>query len=208
MPSDLAGILKKSRIIPIAVFDRTDDALKICELLLENGMNVLEITLRTKSALECIDAAVKRFPEMIVGAGSLLSMDSMRGAEDRGARFFVSPCLDPEILDYSFSRGLLYIPGTATPTEIHSALKKTGIIKIFPSSSLGGPEYIKAVAAPFRMMEFWVVPTGGINEKNYMEYLKIDRVAACGMSYPVEEKLVKDGDFKTLSERMKILSAG
>ncbi len=206
--NDLVSILKKNRVIPVAQFDNLQSALKTAELLVKHSINILEITLRTESALDSIKGVIKEFPGLLVGAGSVLSLDALRGALDTGAAFCVAPGMDLELIDYASSRGRAFIPGVATPTELNSALKKCAVIKLFPASILGGPEYIKAVAAPFRTKDFHLVPTGGVNQDNFLEYLKQDRVISVGMSYIVDSSLIKKGDYAALDERMKkVMSA-
>ncbi len=201
--NDLVTVLNKNRVIPVAQFDDLQSALTTAELLQKNSINILEITLRTESALESIRGVIKKFPGLLVGAGSILSMDALKEALDAGAAFCVAPGMDLELVDYAASRGAAFIPGVATPTELNSALKKCAVIKLFPVSILGGPEYIKAVAAPFRTKDFHLVPTGGVNQDNYLEYLKQDRVISVGMSYIVDSGLIKKGDYAALDERMK-----
>jgi len=206
--NDLVSILKKNRVIPVAQFDDLQSALKTAELLQKHSINILEITLRTESALESIRGVIKDFPGLLVGAGSILSMDALKGALDAGAAFCVAPGMDLELVDHAASRGTPFIPGVATPTELNTALKKCAVIKLFPASTLGGPEYIKAVAAPFRSKDFHLVPTGGVNQDNFLEYLKQDRVISVGMSYIVDSALIKRGDYAALGERMKkVMSA-
>ncbi len=206
--NDLVSILNKNRVIPVAQFDDLQSALKTAELLQKHSINILEITLRTESALESIRGVIKDFPGLLVGAGSILSMDALKGALDAGAAFCVAPGMDLELVDYAASRGTPFIPGVATPTELNTALKKCAVIKLFPASTLGGPEYIKAVAAPFRSKDFHLVPTGGVNQDNFLEYLKQDRVISVGMSYIVDSALIKRGDYAALGERMKkVMSA-
>lgn len=201
--NDLVSVLKKNRVIPVAQFDDRASALKTAELLQKHSINILEITLRTESALDNIRGVVKEFPGLMVGAGSVLTMDALKGAYDAGAFFCVAPGMDQELIDFAVSRDCAFIPGVATPSELNTALKKCAVIKLFPVSILGGPEYIKAVAAPFRTKDFHLVPTGGVNQDNYREYLKQDRVISVGMSYIVDSALIKKGDYATLEERMK-----
>lgn len=195
-------ILKKNKIIPIAVFSDKNNALKTAEILLKNSFNLLEITLRTDAAVNCIKEISGRFPEMLLGAGSVLSKEALGKAVDAGASFGVAPALDREVLDFASLNSIPFIPGIYTPTELNEALK-TGIniIKLFPAS-LGGIDYIKAITAPFKVKDFKIVPTGGINEKNIMEFLNLERVIACGLSYIVDSKLIEDGKFSQLEERM------
>ncbi|MCU0822069.1 MAG: bifunctional 4-hydroxy-2-oxoglutarate aldolase/2-dehydro-3-deoxy-phosphogluconate aldolase [Spirochaetes bacterium] len=203
---NLKDELNKTRFIPIAVFNDPPKALKMAELLTAGSINILEITLRTDAAYRCISEISKKFPDILLGCGSVLSRDALKKASDNGARFGVAPAFDPEIVDYASSINIPFIPGTATPTELYSAIKAgLKIIKVFPVSNLGGVDYLNAITAPFKIMDFHIVPTGGINEKNLPDYLKQERVIACGASYIVDSKLIEKGDFQELSERIKRL---
>lgn len=198
----LSDLLKKVKSVPVCVFEDTDSALKIAELLLKHGVDVIEITLRTENAFNCIKAIKNEFMNSTVGAGSVLKTDDFKKAEDHGAVFAVSPCFDESLCEAARKINMPYMPGIATPSELFKALKYTDLIKIFPAAGLGGVEYINAVAAPFRMFNFGLVPTGGIDNKNYKEYLGAEKVVACGLSYPVNEKLIKEGKFDTIEQRI------
>lgn len=201
---NLDGILKKNKIIPIAVFRDVKNALKTAELLSNNSLEILEVTLRTDIAFDCIYEISKEFPALILGSGSVLGKDALKRAVNSGAKFGVAPGLDNDLLKFACSKKIEFIPGVSTPTELNSALEKgLHIIKLFPASNLGGPAYIKAITAPFRMMDFGLMPTGGINESNIKEYLNTEKVIACGASYIIDSKLVDKGDFEELSSRIR-----
>ena len=208
MKSDLVQILKQNRIIPVTVFDTIDDALRTADLLAANSFHIIEITLRTKSSMESIRRIGENFPGIIMGAGSVLSRDSLKEAFDCGIQFAVSPAFDPELVDYSGSLGIPFIPGAATPTELNSARTRCPMVKIFPASGLGGPKYIRSMSAPFAMEELNLIPTGGITDENYLEYLAIDRVIACGMTYMTDRGLLRNGDFGEMERRMKRIRSG
>ncbi len=201
---NLFDLLSKTRIIPVTILRDIDNALRIAEILVRNSINLLEITLRTEIAYKCIREVTRNFPDLIVGCGSVLSKDALEQAVESGAQFGVAPSLDMDIVDYSISKKIPFLPGIATPSELHLALKSgLDIIKLFPATNFGGPNYIKAIIAPFRTMDFHVVPTGGINEDNIMDYLQQERVIACGATYIVDSKLIEKGDFLELENRIK-----
>jgi 2-dehydro-3-deoxyphosphogluconate aldolase / (4S)-4-hydroxy-2-oxoglutarate aldolase len=201
---NLLEILRKNKVIPVAVFSEINNAKKTAELLVKNSIGLLEITLRTEIAFKCLKEISKSFPELIIGAGSVLSKDALKEAIDCGAGFGVAPALDFEVVNFALSKKVTFIPGVSTPTELNSAIKADlRFIKIFPAVNIGGPDYIKAITAPFKMKDFYLIPTGGINEKNIAEYLKTDRVIACGASYIVDSKLIEKGDFGELENRIK-----
>ena len=192
-----------SRVLPVGVFDDRERILKVAELLLENGISTIEITLRSSAALDCLRAVTSKFPEMYAGTGSVLNTDDFKRSVDAGARFIVSPSLEEDLVDYAVGKKVIYIPGVATPTELNKAIKLgVKLIKIFPASQLGGPSYIKAILAPFAMQDFSIIPTGGIDINNISGYLDIPRVLACGASYLVDRALVNDEKYEELSARI------
>lgn len=205
--SDLKEALQKARLVPVAAFSSVDAALKVSEILLKFSLPLIEITLRTREAILCTEAVCRQFPEMLVGSGSVLDRDSFKEALDVGSRFGVAPCLDLEILAFTQERGVPFMPGIATPSELNEALKAgCRFIKVFPAESLGGPAYIRALTAPFKLRDFFLVPTGGINENNVRTYLEADRVLACGATYIVESRLIDKGDFREIEKRIERFS--
>lgn len=199
---DFKKILSEVRVVPVCVFDNTEGALKTAELLLKHNVNIIEVTLRTAVAFDCIGAIYREYPELITGAGSVFTTDAIDRAADKGAVFAVSPCFDEKLVDHSYKKGIPYVPGAATPSELFAALKKSSVVKIFPAASLGGVEYINSMAAPFKMFDFGLMPTGGIDNRNFKDYLSADRVISCGMTYPVNEKLIKQGKYDELESRI------
>jgi 2-dehydro-3-deoxyphosphogluconate aldolase/(4S)-4-hydroxy-2-oxoglutarate aldolase len=196
-------LFQKIKCIPVCVFEDKESALKIAELLLKYDVNAIEVTLRTEKAFDCIKAIKDEFKNAVVGAGSVLKTSDFDRAADCGALFAVSPCFDESLCDEAKRINMPYVPGAATPSEIYKALKNSDLVKIFPALMLGGTEYIKAVTAPFKMFNFGLMPTGGIDNTNYKEYLGIEKVVACGLSYPVHEKLVKEKNFSEIEQRIK-----
>lgn len=198
----LKELLLKVKSVPVCVFEDIDSALKVAEILLDHNVGVIEVTLRTEKAFDCISAIKKEFNGAAVGAGSVLNSGDFARARDNGAVFAVSPSFDEELCRAASGINLPYIPGVATPSELYRAMKFSNLIKIFPASALGGVDYINAIAAPFRMFDFGLIPTGGIDNKNFTDYLKADRVIACGLTYPVNEKLIKEKNFDAIKERV------
>ncbi len=201
---NLVDVLEKIKIIPITILRDIDDALKVAEVLIQNSINLIEVTLRTEIANKCIKAINQNFPDILLGCGSVLTKNAFEQAIEDGAKFGVAPALDMEIVEYASSIDVPFVPGVTTPTELNTALKSgLDIIKIFPATNLGGAGYIKAITAPFRTMDFHLIPTGGINENNLLEYLQQDKVIACGATYIVDSKLIEKGDFIELKNRIK-----
>ena len=140
---------------------------------------------------------------MIIGGGSILTKDSLDSARDRGALFCVAPCFDEDMLRHCRDEKYPFIPGVATPTELNMALKYCIMVKVFPAASLGGVSYIKSMIAPFALNDFYIMPTGGINEKNYKEYLAVERIISCGMSYIVDKDLINREDYNAIKKRIQ-----
>lgn len=196
-------VLKRIKSVPVCIFEDVESSLLAAELLIKNGVDVIEITLRTENAFKCLKAIKEKFKDSIVGAGSVLKTEDMEKARDYGAVFAVSPCFDESLCEFAQKINIPYIPGIATPSELFKALKYTDLIKVFPASALGGIEYINSMAAPFRMFNFGLIPTGGIDNKNYKDYLSAEKVIACGLSYPVNEKLIKEKKYDVIEQRIK-----
>jgi 2-dehydro-3-deoxyphosphogluconate aldolase / (4S)-4-hydroxy-2-oxoglutarate aldolase len=200
----LEGVFYAARMVPVAVFNDVAAALKTAELLTRYSLSLVEVTLRTPVAVDCIAEISRAFPGMLVGCGSVLSRDDLDRAVDAGARFGVAPCLDAEVVRHAAGRGIPFVPGVATPSELNTALQLgCSIIKVFPAVNLGGPGYISALCAPFKKRAVRIVPTGGISEGNLADFLKLPEVIACGATYIVDSKLIEQGDYAGLGKRIE-----
>ena len=189
-------------IIPVVVLDRVEDALPLAECLMEGGLPCAEVTFRTAAAEESIRQMAKAYPEMIVGAGTVLSTEQADRAIGAGAKFIVSPGFNPKVTEYVLKKGVPMTPGVCTPTEIEAALQfDLDVLKFFPAEPAGGLKMIKALAAPYVGVSF--MPTGGISAANVREYLAYDRIVACGGSWMVSGKLVKEGNFAEIKRRVR-----
>lgn len=178
------------KLIPVVVIKEINETEKILNALLKNKINCAEITFRTACAKDAIELAVKKFPSMNIGAGTIINVEQCRQALDVGAKFIVSPGLSIEVAKECQKRKIPYYPGCVTPTEIMQALDLgITIVKFFPANVYGGLKAMKALAAPFPQIKF--IPTGGINRDNLDEYLAWDKIAAVGGSFFVEEALNK-----------------
>lgn len=178
------------RLIPVVVIKNLDDTEKILTALKKDGINCAEITFRTACAKDAIALAVEKFPDMNVGAGTVINGRQCVEALNAGAKFIVSPGLSVEVAEICKANGVPYYPGCVTPTEIMQALD-LGIttVKFFPANVYGGLKALKALSAPFPQVKF--IPTGGVNRENLDEFLAFDKVAAVGGSFFVEEALNK-----------------
>lgn len=178
----------EQKLIPVVVIKETGETEKILSALKKNGINCAEITFRTACAAEAIALARKKFPDMNVGAGTVINAAQCKAALKSGAQFIVSPGFSDDVAKICKKNGVTYYPGCVTPTEIMKALKAgLSIIKFFPASVYGGLKAMKALSGPFPQIKF--IPTGGVNRDNLEEYLAWDKIYAVGGSFMVEEAL-------------------
>lgn len=190
---------QKIGIIPVVVLDDAKDAEPLGRALMEGGLPCAEVTFRTAAAEESIRIMAEKFPDMLVGAGTVLTTEQVDRAVAAGAKFIVSPGLNPKVVEYCVKKNIPITPGTCNPSNVETALEfGLDVVKFFPAEPAGGLKYIKAIAAPYVGMKF--MPTGGINAENVKDYLKYDRILACGGSWMVKGDLIKAGDFEKIKE--------
>lgn len=196
------------KVVPVVVLNNVKDAAPLAKALVEGGLPCAEVTFRTDAAAESIRIMTEAYPDMLVGAGTVLTTEQVDKAVEAGAKFIVSPGFDPEIVDYCIEKNIPVFPGCATPSEVAQAVKRgLKIVKFFPAEQAGGLAMIKAMAAPYNMLEF--MPTGGINTKNLKEYLACDKILCCGGSWMVKGDMVEAGEFdkiKKLTEEARALA--
>lgn len=181
-------------IVPVVVLNNAADAMPLAESLIKGGLPCAEVTFRTDAAEESIRTIAKNFPDMLVGAGTVLSVEQVKRAVGAGAKFIVSPGLNPKVVEYCIKKGYPVTPGIMTPTELEMALGLgLDVVKFFPAENAGGLKMIKAMSAPYTMMKF--MPTGGINSTNVRDYLACDKILACGGSWMVKGDLINSGNF-------------
>ncbi len=189
-------------VVPVVVLEDTKDALPLAKALTEGGLTCAEVTFRTEAAEESIRLMSREYPDMLVGAGTVLTTEQIDRAVAAGAKFIVSPGFDPEIVDYCLERDIPVFPGCITPSEVAQAVKRgLNVLKFFPAEQAGGVAMIKAMAAPYTMVRF--MPTGGINAKNLKDYLSCDKIVCCGGSWMVKGDLIKNGEFDKIRELTK-----
>lgn len=194
--NDLA--FTKSGVLPVINIPQIDVAIPLAGALIAGGLDSLEVTLRSDCSLEAIRLIKDTFPQMCLGAGTVLNTEMVDKAIDAGADFIVSPGYDEEVVDYCISRGILITPGCVTASEIQSAIKKgLKILKFFPAELNGGIDAIQLLAGPFPDIKF--VPTGGINFNNLGRYLRNEKIAACGGSYMATSEQIKNRDFEGIT---------
>ena len=190
---------QKIGIIPVVVLDDAKDAEALGKALMEGGLPAAEVTFRTDAAEESIRIMSEKFPEMLVGAGTVLTTEQVDRAVAAGAKFIVSPGLNPKVVKYCIEKNIPVTPGTQTPTEMEQALELgLDVVKFFPAEPAGGLKMIKAVSAPYTMLKF--MPTGGISAENVREYLAFDKILACGGSWMVKKDMIKNGEFDKIKE--------
>lgn len=196
-------------IIPVVALPKLEYALPLAESLIAGGLPCAEITFRTAAAADAIEQISKRFPEMLLGAGTVLTTEQAQRAMDCGAQFIVSPGTNPTTVDFCLSKNVTIFPGVCTPSEVEANLAKgVDVLKFFPAEPAGGVNFLKAICAPYRQVQF--IPTGGIDAKNIGQYLALPQVVACGGSWMVKPELFEAGDFATVKrlavEAVELLS--
>lgn len=181
--------LGRIRLIPVIVIDHEDDAVPLAEALQAGGLPTMEITFRTAAAKGALTKISRTMPGMVLGAGTVLSVEQAKTALDAGATYIVSPGLNRKVVEYCLKANVLVTPGVITPTEIEAALDLgLNVVKFFPAEASGGLEYLKAVSAPYKDIRF--IPTGGITAANLVSYLSFRPVLACGGSWMVKADLI------------------
>ena len=191
--------LRNAGVVPVAVLERAEDAVPAARAMLAGGVDVMEITFRTAAAAEAIRNVAAECPEMLVGAGTVLTVEQCEKAVALGAKFIVSPGFDAEIVDWCVERGVAVAPGCVTPTEIMAALKRgLSVVKFFPAGIYGGLKAMKALAAPFGQVKF--IPTGGVSADNLAEYAAAPFVHAVGGSWLCPKADVAAGNFARIAE--------
>ena len=194
--------LEQFGIVPVVVLDDAANAAPLAKALCEGGLACAEVTFRTDAAEESIRIMKTEFPNMVVGAGTVLTTEQVDRAIAAGAEFIVSPGFDPKIVSYCLEKGITITPGVVTPSEIAQAVTYgLDVVKFFPAEPSGGLSMIKAVAAPYNQLRF--MPTGGINPKNIFPCLQYDKIIACGGSWMVKNDLVKEGKFDEITALTK-----
>lgn len=192
-------IFAELKVVPVVVLDDAKDAEPLAKALVEGGLPCAEVTFRTEAAAESIRIMTEVYPDMLVGAGTVLTTEQVDNAVESGAKFIVSPGFDPEIVDYCIGKNIPVFPGCISPSEVAQAVKRgLKVVKFFPAEQSGGLAMIKAMAAPYHMLKF--MPTGGINTENLKEYLACDKILCCGGSWMVKGDMIKAGEFEKIKK--------
>ena len=199
---ELATRIESFGVIAVLVVDRADDAIPLAKALLDGGVGVMELTLRTPAALEALRKIRAAVPEMIAGVGTILTPAQVQEAKEAGASFGVAPGTNGKVLAAARAAGLPFAPGIATPSDIESALEHgCRLLKFFPSEPSGGLSFLKNIAAPYAHLGLKYIPLGGVNEKNLPVYLGEPIVGAIGGSWLAPRELINSADWKTITNR-------
>lgn len=199
MYEDLKKRFEEIGIIPVVVLEDAKDAHALGEALMKGGLPAAEVTFRTEAAEEVIRILSKDFPDMLVGAGTVLTCEQADRAVAAGAKFIVAPGFNPTVVKHCLDKGYPVTPGVQTPGEMEQAMELgLDFVKFFPAEPAGGLPMIKAVAAPYSKLRF--MPTGGINKENVKEYLAYKKIVACGGTWMVKGDLIASGDFEKIEE--------
>ncbi|MGN1090547.1 MAG: bifunctional 4-hydroxy-2-oxoglutarate aldolase/2-dehydro-3-deoxy-phosphogluconate aldolase [Huintestinicola sp.] len=194
--------ISKIGIVPVIALDDAKDAEPLAKALCDGGLPCAEVTFRTAAAEESIRIMASKFPQMLVGAGTVLTTDQADRAMAAGAKFLVSPGLNPKVVAHCVSKGYPIVPGTSNPSDIEQAIEQgLTAVKFFPAEAAGGLAMIKAMSAPYSSVKF--MPTGGINADNLNEYLSFGKIIACGGSWMVKKELVAAGEFHKITALTK-----
>ena len=198
----LYKIIENCGVIPVVVLEDAANAVPLAKALLAGGINICEITFRTAAAEEAIRQIALNVPDMIVGAGTVITKEQAKAATDAGAKFIVSPGSDLEVIRYAKELGVYMLPGAVTPTEVMQLIKEdVKVIKFFPAENYGGLKTIKALSAPFPNIKF--VPTGGVSLSNLTAYLEFDKIAAVGGSWLCTKDLITNGKWDEITKLSK-----
>ncbi len=185
-------------VVPVIAIDNAADAPKLGQALLDGGLPCAEITFRTAAAAEAIKLMTAECPDVLVGAGTVMTVDQAKRASEAGVKFVVTPGFDEDVVDWCIEHDMPVTPGVVTPTEINMALKKgLNVVKFFPAEASGGVKTLKAIAAPYQGVKF--IPTGGISAGNLADYLSLKSVLACGGSWMVTKELISAGRFDQIA---------
>ena len=196
--SDMYDAIKAVGLVPVIKLDRVEDAEPLGKALMDGGLRIAEITFRTDAAAESIRRLRAKFPDMIVGAGTILTLDQAKASVDAGSSFAVTPGFNPRIVEFFHSKGIPVVPGVNSPSQVEMGLEMgLKVLKFFPAEASGGVKMLKALQGPYADVRF--MPTGGVDESNLASYLALGNVLACGGSWMVKDELIRQGKFDEIS---------
>lgn len=194
--------ISKIGIVPVIALNDAKDAKPLAKALCDGGIACAEVTFRTEAAKESIRIMTNEYPDMLVGAGTVLTTKQVDEAIEAGAKFIVSPGLNPKIVKYCLDKNITILPGTANPSDVEQAIELgLDVVKFFPAEQAGGINMIKAMSAPYNQIKF--MPTGGINAANLNDYLSFNKIVACGGSWMVKKDLIENKEFDKIKQLVK-----
>lgn len=200
--NEVVKLFEATGIVPVIKLENTDDAVNLAKALYDGGIHCAEVTFRAEGADKVIKAMTEAYPDMLVGAGTVLTCEQVDKAVNAGAKFCVAPGLNPKVVKHCLDKGVPFVPGVANGSQIEQAMELgLNFVKFFPAEQAGGLAYIKAVSAPYSQMVF--MPTGGVNENNLNSYLANPKIVCCGGSWIVPDKLVKQGAWDEITALCK-----
>ena len=196
--------LSAIRIVPVLVLNDVDSGLKMCEVLAECGLPAAEITFRTTAAEAVIKAASSRFPELYLGAGTVLNSRDLHRAFDAGAKFAVAPGFNPTIVKEAVANGFAFAPGVCTPSEVEQAMEYgCRFLKFFPAEASGGINFLKSLIAPYKHMGVRFMPTGGVTTANVADYLAVKEIVAVGGTWLGKSSDIESGNWDAIRTAVK-----
>ncbi len=206
-PTDLQQKVEASGVIAVLVIDQVEHAVPVARALLEGGISVMELTLRTPAAIEAVRAIRNEVPEMLAGVGTVLHPDQIAAVAQAGAAFAVAPGFNRRVMDTALAAGMPFAPGIATPTDIESALElDCRLLKFFPAEPSGGMSMLKAMAAPYNHLGIKYVPLGGLNVRNMVSYLESPLIAGLGGSWLAPRDLVNGEQWSQITDNARAAS--
>ncbi len=204
MSEEIFSRIAQLGVVPVIAIESVDAAIPLADALIEGGLPVVEITFRTAAAAEVIRRIAKERPQLIVGAGTVLTAANVDAAKNSGAVFAVAPGLNPQTVKYAQSVGLSFVPGVATPSDIELGLSiGCKLLKFFPAESNGGVGMLEALSAPYKHTGVRFMPTGGVNPANLESYLKLDTVVAVGGTWIAKKEDLANGNWQEVRNRCK-----
>src|SRR5512145_672466 len=199
---DLYQLLKNLKVIPIIAIEQADAALPLAHALIEGGLPVAEVTFRTEAAARVIERMAKETPELLVGAGTILTVDNLKKARDCGAKFGVAPGFNRNVVEASLKMDFPFSPGIMTPSDVEGALELgLKVLKFFPAEAAGGINMLKSLIAPYAHTGIQFIPTGGITLQKAKEYLSLSQVIAVGGTWIAKKEDIAAGSWKDITDR-------
>jgi len=204
MDEALCNKMYQSGVIAVLVIDDVKDAVPLAHALLEGGVDIMELTLRTPAAVDALQEIKDNVPEMVVGIGTVLTPDQVKQINTRGAAFGVAPGLNPKVVKTAQEEGLPFSPGIVTPSDIECAIELgCNVLKYFPAEPAGGLPYLKSMANPYGHLGLKYVPLGGLNQDNFKAYLEFPSILAVGGSWIAKRNVIQKNDWKTIMENAR-----